>query len=262
MPDFFNSDNHRFEKIFKFFRDNLAWVLLLPAVLGGLWQIIELTKMSTSYIRFFSATQLLPDGLMILFILLMQYFAFKIGVAGSQNNPKNNICKNGGILKCLLAFTFEIIILLFILWILKTEHINFSIFIFFTFIITSTMISLAKKLSILFVLLSKKEKMKLALSFIPNTIKHDILNDNSIIISTIAIFLFAMPFYLFPLFHNTFLLPYDLKNLEYIQKELKSQEFKSSKISYFNDKYIFIEHTKNDGNKSIEILKFDDLFKE
>ena len=142
------------------------------------------------------------------------------------------------------------------------NNVNFSIFTFFTIVITITVISLVKNLSILLVLFSRKKTIKLALSFISDTIKHDILNDNSIIISTIAIFLFAILFYLFPLFHHTFLLPYDLKNLEYIQKELRSQEFKSSKISYFNDKYIFIEHTKNDGNKSIEILKFDDLFKE
>ena len=64
---------------FEFIKNNISVILLLPAILGGFWQIIELSKMSISYIRFFSATQLLPDGLLVLFIFSMIALAIKIG---------------------------------------------------------------------------------------------------------------------------------------------------------------------------------------
>jgi hypothetical protein len=39
--------------------------------LGGLWQIIALASMSIAYIRFFSATQLIADGLLIILVILL-----------------------------------------------------------------------------------------------------------------------------------------------------------------------------------------------
>ncbi len=63
---------------YELIKDNLSMIILLPTIMGGLWQILELSNMSISFIRFFSATQLLPDGLLILFIILPLYIAYKI----------------------------------------------------------------------------------------------------------------------------------------------------------------------------------------
>jgi hypothetical protein len=56
------------------------------------------------------------------------------------------------------------------------------------------------------------------------------------------------------------MLPENLKNLDSISSTLNDNNYTSNKISYFNDKYIFIEHTTEDKNITIEILKFDKLF--
>ena len=56
------------------------------------------------------------------------------------------------------------------------------------------------------------------------------------------------------------MLPENLKNLDYISDALKDNKYTSNAISYFNDKYIFIEHISKDKNVTIEILKFDKLF--
>jgi len=45
-----------------------------------------------------------------------------------------------------------------------------------------------------------------------------------------------------------------------IEKKLSNKGFDSNKITYLNDKFIFIEHLSKDGNSTIEILKFDELF--
>ena len=51
----------------KFF---LPIFLTLPPLLGGIWQLVELFNIHPSYIRFFSVTQLFPDGLLMLLVLV------------------------------------------------------------------------------------------------------------------------------------------------------------------------------------------------
>lgn len=79
---------YKFDEIRQELKDNLPLIVLVPAIFGGLWQIIELSKMSISFIRFFSPSQLLADGLLILFIIIISYFSYKIG---DFNNKKRNL---------------------------------------------------------------------------------------------------------------------------------------------------------------------------
>lgn len=51
-------------------KDILPIILIIPTLIGGVWQLFELGNIGTPYIRFFSVTQLLPDGLLIIFIIL------------------------------------------------------------------------------------------------------------------------------------------------------------------------------------------------
>lgn len=55
-------------------------IILIPSILGGLWQILELSSIGTAYIRFFSVSQVIPDGLLFLFLLLVLYISFNLGV--------------------------------------------------------------------------------------------------------------------------------------------------------------------------------------
>ncbi len=45
------------EKI-EFIKSNLALIILVPTMLGGIWQLLELINISLSFIRFFSVSQL------------------------------------------------------------------------------------------------------------------------------------------------------------------------------------------------------------
>jgi hypothetical protein len=53
-----------FVKPLKLIKEYLPLIVLVPVVIGGLWQIIALASMSIAYIRFFSVTQLIADGLL------------------------------------------------------------------------------------------------------------------------------------------------------------------------------------------------------
>lgn len=59
-------------------KDNLGTAIVIPTVLGGLIQLIELGSINTSYIRFFSANQLIPDGLIAVLILILASIIFTI----------------------------------------------------------------------------------------------------------------------------------------------------------------------------------------
>ena len=82
-----------------------------------------------------------------------------------------------------------------------------------------------------------------------------------IVIVSSLFLIIILPIYIFTFFHQKCFLPENLKNLKYIESSLNAKDYNQSKISYFNDKYIFIEHIK-DGNSTIEILKFEKLFEE
>jgi hypothetical protein len=58
------------KQLIGYFSKHLSLLLLIPALLGGIWQIIELSHLSFSYIRFFSPSQVLADGLLILLLLV------------------------------------------------------------------------------------------------------------------------------------------------------------------------------------------------
>ena len=49
---------------------HIGIIVLLPTIIGGIWQILELGSLGTPYIRFFSVSQLVSDGLLVCYILL------------------------------------------------------------------------------------------------------------------------------------------------------------------------------------------------
>ena len=57
-------------KYIKLLKEYLPLVIIVPPFFGGIWQIIELSSMSMSYVRFFSITQLIADGLLIIIVVV------------------------------------------------------------------------------------------------------------------------------------------------------------------------------------------------
>jgi hypothetical protein len=55
----------------QFWKRNLSLIVIIPYVLGGIWQIVELSTISLAYIRFFSVTQSVSDGLLMLVVLFL-----------------------------------------------------------------------------------------------------------------------------------------------------------------------------------------------
>lgn len=79
-------NKEKINKSYNILKDNLSVILLVPTVLGGIWQLLELSSMSASFIRFFSFTQLIADGLLILFVLTIFFISYRI--VGSSFSAK------------------------------------------------------------------------------------------------------------------------------------------------------------------------------
>ncbi|HRE79038.1 MAG TPA: hypothetical protein PLL09_14560 [Flavobacterium sp.] len=63
-----------YQRLLKNFKDNLPLGLAIASILGGINQFYSLLSIGPYYVRFFSVSQLLSDGLWISYLLLPFYF--------------------------------------------------------------------------------------------------------------------------------------------------------------------------------------------
>lgn len=77
----------------------------------------------------------------------------------------------------------------------------------------------------------------------------------------VLLFIFRSLFFGMIIFHNSFLLPDNLKNTELIAAKVKqtNQNMKSFEIAYFNDKYLFVQVNDTAKKSYIQVLNFQDL---
>lgn len=247
---------------YKQIKDNIAVILLFPAFLGSIWQVIELSRISTSFIRFFSASQLVSDGTLILFILVFAYFGLRILRHQFKDNPTIFDSKSYDIEVCKKSRNINIAILLL------TGHAFY-----FALLPAITDTVKTQKLSPLLFLALLPMTMIVFVLFISSLVtiivsfgfKMPFKNNEDLSKAINAffgflIFLAGLKILLFTItaFHKSFLLPDNVKNTEYIKCIIQKNNPSASDLEllYFNDKYIFIEF-KKDTLKQIEILSFD-----
>jgi hypothetical protein len=228
------------EKI-EFLKSNLSLIILLPTLLGGIWQLLELLKISPSFIRFFSVSQLIPDGLLILFVFLIIYSFGKIAFEWSLKRVKNGSSLFSKILVILLCLFY------------------LSIFVLVIFDKGSVGLPLLSLASFSFIVLAIY-----LLSFFKKNIIESFINRESVGKEILYLgFLFSFIFILFSaftIFHKSFLLPQNWKNIKELECRIKKdKKVDSYRLLYFNDKYIFIELTLIDNLKEIEIIKFEKI---
>lgn len=71
-------DKKPYWKQLDFYKENWSIIIFLPAFLGGFIQLSRLYLLDPSFIRFFSAQQVIPDGLFIIFIISLSVIIFQI----------------------------------------------------------------------------------------------------------------------------------------------------------------------------------------
>ena len=111
--------NNTLTLFIKFIKEYLSFILIIPTFLGGIWQIIELSSISISFIRFFSVTQLIADGLLIIVVFfpwILGYLVFDVfyqqlkkDLQEESENKKNNFYSK-------IIISLILFITIFLLW--------------------------------------------------------------------------------------------------------------------------------------------------
>lgn len=238
--------NSNFTKYFQILKDNLTIIALIPTFLGGIWQLFQLGGISIQMIRFFSLTQLVNDGVLLILFLI---FPVSILILILNTDFKSlydesdfNLIQYLREKKKSYFFPFCIFtILMFFIMVLFTDE---NIFYSFYFI---------SSFSTIFILI----QILLLLLFFQFLRKNILLELYLGVTSLINIILCFIAFYL------NFVNTETIENFSFLINDLEKKECysKAPKIRYYNDKFLFIELEKK-NKKSILIKKIDDLFAE
>lgn len=251
-------------------------IAIIPLVLGGLWQVLSLSSISVSYIRFFSVAQQVADGAVIL--LVLSVITLTILLVRWVMPPVNKSFIDTWTEKSILDKIYSLFIILCVL--IAITILFRGIFFPFTgflsvfnsnkpkptgLLLIATLIMLAGmligvSLALYYILLAHfNQYFKKLYSFISKSFFIWLIIGCSFLFVLMAtIFGF---FNLLILFHSQYALPHDLRNIRYaIDKYCADNESAtrdSLSVVYMNDKYLFIQ-----DRKEIVVEKFDYLFDE
>ncbi|MBL7909822.1 MAG: hypothetical protein JNJ41_02050 [Bacteroidia bacterium] len=244
---------------YKDIKENLSIVLLLPAVLGSIWQIVELASIQTAFIRFFSVTQLVADGALILFLMFFGFIGLRITRSFFKDKhfslgTKEEEHKRKGITIALLLISSFVIYIVFVPAVqelYKSERISPIILLAF----------LPMSVIVLTLFLSSLASLLKAYGISLDKIKHDGLRQLLTGLAAVSIFFLSVKLLLFTAsaFHKSFLMPENVVNTEYVKckfNKSKKRPVNNLKMVYFNDKFVFIEFTQKDSIL-VEVLPFE-----
>ncbi|RAK21634.1 hypothetical protein B0I03_10566 [Flavobacterium aquaticum] len=249
------------ESLLKYF----SLIIAIPPIFGAIWQLIELSKMSLSYIRFFSVSQLIPDGILTLVVILLfflwiiytpkEIFSEEINTENKEitttyfdvKKPKKYL----GILFIIISF------LIMGVWYEKIT--NF----FLDNINQSFSFFLAVPLNFLiFVLIFYLEIISIE-NLKPYSEKKILEPLRYFLFSILGFFTMSVVLKYYSEFNKQMLFPNNLVNIKKVENDIKTKYPNTTvKLKYLNDKYIFYSITDKKKNEKIKIVKFDNLFEE
>ncbi|EJL66521.1 hypothetical protein [Flavobacterium sp. CF136] len=230
-------------KIINYIKEHLNVILIVPAFIGGLWQSIELMSISIPYIRFFSISQIVPDGILILVLIFSIIIATEIGTFFRKYIlPELNINtsnKELGPLEVQKKRQREILNLLIQLFLVY----SIAIYMFIKSINGETrdlFDVFYKFIWAVFYITILNNYLHQLYNLATGKLKKYFKYFNLLLLVLYIIILITV----YNIIHKNFLITSELDNIENIQSILK-EKYPTSKreILYFNDKYIFINVT-------------------
>lgn len=210
-----------------FFRENLSLIIAIPYIIGGAKQILILAGISVDLLKFFSLSQLFIDGIVTFVFLSFVVICMEIYKAliklftQHEEHPEKKFLKKFNIFIFVCLVIYGII--LFSVRDFNDKEFNRLLARLFLFGIALLAIQLT-----IFV---KDKTYKVYLYVV------------SIIYVTGVVFSDSNK----------------IENFEKITTKVKMKN-KNSKLSYFNDQYLFYETNPKSDNNKIIIFKIDDLF--
>lgn len=247
----------------RFLKNNKEFVLLIPTVLGALYQIVNITYfVGIPYIRYFSVLQIIPDSiLVILYLLFLSVIGIIILIFLDITNEYklNSWDINFSKFSSISLIVLSSLMVISLLYNLNLSQ-NVPSTIFITFKIILIKIAIGVFLLITFSMFNnlcilKYGEKTLKILFLNLKARH--------IISLIAIIVFLKLG--IELMHTTAKVNQSIVNTEnlYNYKELRNKimvdkNIKNLEILYTNRDYIFYA-VETDHNRQVSIVKMDEL---
>ena len=235
----------------EFIKSNLNLIILIPTILGGLWQLFELSSISISFIRFFSVSQIIPDGILLLTFISIIFIAYRFSYKMTKSGLDESPSKTLNIIRfIIITIIGGIWIFVFIYRIIKLDKIELFGLIMSIVFLTSILTS--------FFYLIKTDS-------ISNFIKKPLINE--IILTFLSLGVIFIFFILlnhsFDLFHKTYMFPNNWGNESKIESFINEKYDNKPEfdILYFNDKYFFLEIKLENNESIIEVMQFNEIFK-
>jgi len=251
----------KWKSLLKLLKENFGLILFFIYGLGAFIQVLELSRIDLSYLRFFSVTQLASDGALVFVTLaIFSFFAytyyFCVTIRFRYKKELTNTIKNN------VPLFVPLLFLLIVSGIAYTYLSNYI------------SIEEQKRLPIFFLIFPALSVAILA--FLIKDSKYNINRISNENVKThekylkkfILIFVIILSGLLIPLIiMKTFMAyslilrePKDFENYSKVGLLIKEQheDVNSFKLLYFNDKYTFIKLNRPDSNKNtIEVYKTD-----
>ncbi len=261
-------------------------IVILPTLFGGFWQLLELFLVDPSFIRFFSVSQMIPDGLLILFILLLFICSIYIPVR-MLGGRKILIAEDKGEVKISLwniigaAFLiFFSVYTLYQLWkildypsTISAIKVNHLFIITFAVVLCLPLFIIGSKgliQEIILLLPDKGRKLKIALSgFFVKKVDDKVVPTRELLYFSLILiisFIFIVLAFIIT-FRNQIINPKQIINFDIFMRKIDSENGNATQMEllYFNDKYIFLRAKPKIGIESnihllpIKIYKMDDV---
>ncbi|MFC3901362.1 hypothetical protein SAMN05421749_10114 [Acinetobacter marinus] len=245
-------------KYLLFIKENLSLIILIPTILGGIYQVLNiLTIIGLPYIRFFSISQVVPDGLMILVSLcvsLLIFFIFKFYINGyfnKRNGKIDQVFRNT--LKTSLMYIIGSLIFISLLFVGKyffyPKNISFAEDKIFTYVIILFLLFsfniMIHNVIILF------NCIGVSLGNISNSFKAKF----EVLLTFFAIIFVILLMREIVSWNNYINHLDNFSNIEVFSKKYGN----SAKFLYMNRDYAFYEITNDQGNAQILVVEAKDL---
>ncbi len=227
------------DKLFKFVKENLSLLILIPSLFGGLRQFLVLLYLSPTLIQYFSFSQIAIDGLETIiqgiYVVLISSLLYKIFL-------KNNNSNFYGIFTVFAAGLFQISFIYYV----QGELFSTTVYNLTTFkaysvkFCTLTMVSFI--FSSVYDLNSKIKKKSLFLD----------IYIGIVVLYVMYIIILFKPFQL------------NVKNIDNSLSIIRKQYSKNAELVYYNDTYLIYVLNPNDelDKRKFFVKKFDTLFED
>lgn len=254
------ADKNSLLKGFNLTKENIPFALIIISGLGGIIQLIEISKIDIAYIRFFSVSQLAADGTLVAFTLLTSYIMYRFYLSTLTafdiipNLKKAILNKDITYLKKVTNDIPPVLgFLLAVMGVAIFMHSEpFKVNLLLMIALSSMMIA---GLAFVLKFFTLHDEYIKAIDCSPRKSW-----PNIILIATPAILIMYSIWNLSNIYLGLYKIPTPetLTNYSYVESRI-TQDYgkdKEYRIRYFNDKYMFIEITEEG---SIAIYKTDDI---